>query len=370
MSDGSAAEKREQAEEKAVTPASPAAGSTDIPTVRLQGASADRFSLINRKNVNCRHYTRTLVSEALRVGLLPIEIVDDIQMQMMGKLEELLREYKKATGTEPDEDGAKHMLESVFYTVDVYLMGYHDPMYAITAVQATDIEEMFRGGRQQIRTLICEAVSLYVQAKKTRIPTVNLTYDLVLDEDIKAFLTAYDYRYAAQDNVVTLRYPLAYEGGSGCTGIHHLREYLRRLCIENRIMQLFDPEERDLLFASYAEAHGGKPETMRVNLLTLILRNGFGASILGKYTGILTLTEDEVSVLYAKLHRKTTRELEEMSSSAVNMMLSDFHIRDGAVTGYIRRAGIRFSRSLAEARNAGESADLFVASDPLHLFRQ
>ena len=57
-------------------------------------AAADRFQLINRRNIHASCYTRTLISEALRVGMIPIELVDDIQMQVRGVLEEHLRQLR------------------------------------------------------------------------------------------------------------------------------------------------------------------------------------------------------------------------------------------------------------------------------------
>ncbi|MCQ2431805.1 MAG: DUF6179 domain-containing protein [Clostridia bacterium] len=336
---------------------------------KRQKRSEDRFSLINRRNVNGRHFTRTLISEALRVGLLPIEVVDDMQMQIMGKLEELLREHKKSTGIELDEDGARHLLESVFYTLDTYLLAFHDPMYAITAVQATSVEEMFRGGRQQIKTQICETVSLYIQAKKNRIPTENTAYQGVLNEDIHTYLNRYDYRMAAQDIVCPLRYPLMTDCSPDHTGISYLRDYLQRLYIENELLALFDPEERDLLFSAFAAKHDMTVEGMRVNLLSLILNHAFGASMLGKYPGILTLTEPEVRILYEKLYRKTTRELGDMAAQAADTLITDFHITDGLLIGYVRTAGRIFAGHLVSARNAREHADLFVPTDPTMLFR-
>ena len=109
----------------------------------------DRFPLINRRNIQPSRYTRSLVSEALRVGMIDITLVDDIQMQVRGVLEEHLRQLRhdlaKTSRTMPTSDGgtafsvneetARAMLDSIFYSLDTYLLGFHDPMYAINALQ-------------------------------------------------------------------------------------------------------------------------------------------------------------------------------------------------------------------------------------------
>ncbi len=335
-----------------------------------QNRTSDRFSLINRRNIQVQHYTRTLIAEALRVRLLSMEIVDDLQMQIMGKLDDLMREYRKKWNRDLSEEATKHLLSSIFYTLDTYLLAFHDPMYAITAVQSTSVEEMFHGGRQQLRERVCETVFLSVQVKKQRISTVNRAYHRVMDEEIHAYLRAYDYQYAAQDRICPLSYPLMSDAGIEEQGIMYAYTYLRRMQTENKMLQLFEPEERDLLFTSYAALHGFTPEEMTVNLFSIVMNNALGASILGKYTGILTLTNEETDLLYQKLHRKTTRELESMAADAVQTMANDFHLTDNAMLAYSKAYGRRFAQKLIMARNEQKSATLFVASNPLHLFRQ
>lgn len=334
-----------------------------------RSAPSDRFPLINRRNIKANRYTQTLISEAMRVGLLPMSTVDDIQMQMMGKLDALMYGFKKKYGHDATEEDAEALLRSVFFTVDRYLLEFHDPMYAIAAVQTTDVEEMFAGGQKQLKAVLCEAVSLYVQVKRSRIYTENRAYNDAIAVDIRAFLDAYDYRYLSHERICTPAYPLMAEPSS-TDGICYLREYLRNLQTENRLMQLFEPEERNLLFASYAKMHAKTVEEMQVNLFSRIMTNALGAAILGKYTGILTLTEEEVALLYRKLQRKTTRELEAMAHEAVSTTLIDLRIENPTDVAYIKAAGKRFAAKLVTARNAHENAKLFVVSDPIDLFRR
>ena len=121
----------------------------------------DRFQLINRRNIHNSRYTQSLVSEALRVGMIPLELVDDLQMQVRGVLEEHLREARRAHSGgvrfqadandgadafahDVDEAVARGFLDSIFYSLDAYLLGFHDPMYAINALQGMAVDEMFR----------------------------------------------------------------------------------------------------------------------------------------------------------------------------------------------------------------------------------
>lgn len=327
----------------------------------------DKFQLINKRNVHQSHYTQSLIAEALRVGMIPIEFVDDVQMQVRGILEDRLRELRRVSSAAVDEECAKKQLDSIFYSVDTYLLGFHDPMYAINALQAMCVEDMYREGQKAVKSLICETIALSVKAKKTRIQTDNAAYNKTLDEEIRSYLNRYNYRYAGQTVVQTLTYPLT-DGESRLNGIHYLRDYLNRFLTENRFVAMFDPEEKALLFETYAQLHAVDMVTMRVNFFSIVINHALGASMLGKYTGILVLTEEEVSTLYQMLHRKTTRELEHMTTDAIHAITADLK-PEPAVTAYINGHAKQLVSRLVKARDAGEDAVLFIPSDPKALFK-
>ena len=345
-------------------------------------ASADRFQLINCRNIHPSRYTQTLISEGLRVGMIPIELVDDIQMQVRGVLEDHLRETRRdlvrsaqtsdvsagVSSSSVNEEMARSMLDSIFYSLDTYLLGFHDPLYAINAVQGMAVDEMFRAGQKMVKSLVCESVALHVQAKKSRISTDNAAYNKTLDAEVHAYLEGYDYRRAGHEIVCPMTYPLS-DAPSPMPGIHRLRDYLTRLVTENHFCALFEPEEKALLLESFAKHRHTTTQDMQVNLYEVIVCNALGAAILGKYPGILVLTEQEIVYLTEKLHRKTTRELEHMTADAIRCLISDLH-PEPAVSAYVSGHAKRFVSKLLEARNAANASLLFVPSDPQMLFRQ
>ena len=219
-----------------------------------------------------------------------------------------------------------------------------------------------------LKSLVCESVALYVQAKKSRIPTDNAAYNKTLDAEVHAFLEAYDYHRAGHEVVCPMTYPLC-DTPSPMPGIHRLRDYLTRLVTENHFTALFEPEEKALILESYARQHRTTTQDMQINLYEVIVCNALGAAILGKYPGILVLTEQEIAYLTDKLHRKTTRELEHMATDAIRCLIADLH-PEPAVSAYLSGHAKRFVSRLLEARNAADASVLFVASDPQRLFRQ
>ena len=139
--------------------------------------------------------------------------------------------------------------------------------------------------------------------------------------------------------------------------------------VTDYLSALFEPEEKALLLESYAAKHHTTTREMHVNLYEVIVCNALGAAILGKYPGILVLTEQEIAYLTEKLHRKTTRELEHIATEAINSLIADLH-PEPAEAAYLRGHAKRLVSRLLEARNAADASVLFVPSDPQMLFRQ
>ncbi|MBQ4289748.1 MAG: hypothetical protein II719_00975 [Clostridia bacterium] len=336
-------------------------------SARMLGSS-DRLSLINRNNLDSKQYLRSLIAESLRVGLLTIETVDDIQMQIRGCLETLIRERSRSSDVPLGEEGAKEMLDSVFFTIGIHLLSFHDPMYAITALQSTSMEELFAAGRQRIRELFCDSVSLYVRCRHNPSAPHTQLYRKALTEDLRTFLDRYDPVYFAQKSVCRISYTLAVSFGDK-TGILYLHDYLLRLFAENSLLSKFDPEEISLLMKSCAKHYHTAPDELTVNCFSVVMHHAIGAALLGKYTGILTLTEEEVGNLYKGLYRKTSRELKSMTYQAVVGLVSDLCPNDLVLSGYISAFSRSFSEKLLEARSKGERSGLFLVSNPQELFR-
>ena len=183
-----------------------------------------------------------------------------------------------------------------------------------------------------------------------------------------AYLEGYDYRRAGHEVVCPMTYALS-DTPFLMPGIHRLRDYLSRLVTENRFAALFEQEEKQLLFASYAEKKHTTTREMQANLYDVILCNALGAAILGKYPGILVLTDEEITYINEKLHRKTTRELEHMTTEAIRTLISDLH-PEPAVSAYLMAHAKQFVGRLRTARDSGDASQIFVPSDPQMLFMQ
>ncbi len=312
----------------------------------------ERLSLINRRNLRYDNYTRSLVTEAVRVNMLPLTVADDLQMQIMGQLETLLKENEQELNEE-------ELLTSVFFTLDAYLMGYHDPMYAIAALQSHDVGEMFRSGQKQLRERICDSVALYVQAKRNRQRIENDYYNHTLDKEIKDALRRYDIYHAAHSIALKMSYPLAFERAE-YRGVYYIKHYLKQMITEDRICGCFPAPERDALYASYAQQNHKELKSCRMNLFSVVMNQALGNALLGKYTGELRHTVKEGKSLLKKLREMSGYELQETVRRNVQQLSLDLHL-ELEQQNYLTAYGRRYRQQIQNVQSENMLREFFVA---------
>lgn len=312
----------------------------------------EQLSLINRRNLRYDNYTRSLVTEAVRVHLLPMAVADDLQMQIMGQLEALLQSDNMR---EQDEG---ELLSSVFFTLDSYLMGYHDPMYAIAALQSHDVDEMFRNGQRLLRARVCDSVALYVQAKKNRQHIDNECYNHTLDVEIKNALMQYDFYHAAHSVALRMSYPLAFDR-TAYRGVYYIKQYLKQLITEDQICGRFSAEEREKLFLSYAKQKSRDLKTCRINLFAVVINQTLGNALLGKYTGCLSHTAGDRSGLYKRIREISKFEMGSVMRTNLEQISIDLKLNQEQ-KNYIFAYGRRYQQRIQMVQSEKMLNDIFV----------
>ena len=187
----------------------------------------DNLSVINRSNLHANHYTKSLIQEALRVHLFTPAEVDDLHMQIMGQLEQLLR------NTETDDAGqamdrqqdASALLQGIFFSLDTALLAHHDPMYALAQLQTGSVTELYYTGRKLLKSHYYETVALWVRVKHTASPYVPDVYTHTVQNEIRTVLRQWDPQRCDQ-TPPQYTYPLADEAWQNGNGIFATKNYL------------------------------------------------------------------------------------------------------------------------------------------------
>ena len=301
----------------------------------------DRFSLINRRNIQYANYTQALITEALRVGLLDAACVDDLQLQIMGQLETQIRRCPVLTSDEAHKARNQELLRGIFFTLDTYLLSFHDPMYALSALQSEAVSEMYTHGQKQLRAHYLETVSLLVHARHTIKAPLDAALRHVLDTEVHDALFTYDPLFCGR-SCALFSYPTADQRIYEHRGIFFMKHYLRALLLENTFTTLFEDTQRAAVLYN--------PSRIHQNFFLQLLHSALGCIILGKFTGQLCLSLEEFSHLADRLARRSQREITQIVLLAAQTLQQDFHIRDERLNIYLRRCAKDWIPSLCSAR--------------------
>lgn len=192
-----------------------------------------------------QRYFLSLMEEGVRTGQLKPA---DRESLLTGCRSVLIRK----TGTPPhgradlQSDTAQALLESIFYTVGVELKIYRTAEDAIRALETRPIEDLYIAGQLKIREKYRAAHLLQRHIKKALFPTENRCYGETLKKKLDGFFHVYRPASFAQLIHVSVDYP-ALLPVEGLTGVEFIETYLRRIALENRFCNYFDPAAVDAL---------------------------------------------------------------------------------------------------------------------------
>ena len=309
----------------------------------------NRFSLINRRNLRYRDYTQTLITEAMRVDLVSMREIDDWQMQIMGQLEVLMKRAKDA-GIAVDDACGRELLNGIYFTVDTDLLSFHDPMYALSALQSESISSIYASGQRQIRAHYLQTVNLYVRTKTVAHPVPNPSYDVTMQSEIQAALLLHDPLFPARTGPV-FSYPLSDRRVCDHKGIFYPKCYLEALSVERQFVSMFSEREKARFFEG---------RQIEGNLFFCLLSRSLCAAMLGKFPGTLNLENDEIERLCDRFSRRSLRELNEMTMSASDVICHDFRIISPALAVAVRRGAKEWAKLICVHKSSATlRRDLF-----------
>lgn len=313
----------------------------------------NRFSLINRRNLRAREYTQSLIAEALRVDLLSMQEVDDLQMQIMGQLETAIKRAS-LRDCAVDEAVGRELLAGVYFTVDTNLLSFHDPMYALSVLQSESISTIFENGRQQLRAHYLQTVDLYVRARSIRLPCENALYEKTVGEEMQEALLLWDPLFPAR-TPARFSYPLGDRRAERHGGIFYPKAYLEALMTEHRFYALFDPIELDVWLTESPPAEG---------VFRAVLGAALSAVMLGRFSGTLYLTEDEKEALCGRLERRTSREITDAAILAANTLIRDLLPGDPLLQRSVRRGAVEWAKEISAQKIRGTLRAGLLGYDP------
>lgn len=266
--------------------------------------------------------------------------------RMMYEMEELIpivaelsEQYTGYESTSITYEKANQLMEAVIYCIHEYEQSGGNAL----AAEGVPAKEAYKLGYRLVDKKVREMMEMYHVLLRDFCSYGNI----VLKDTVNAipeFLKWYDIRYAPQDTILTLDYPLLAGMGeaSGRTGIDAVYEYVRCICIEQRFLNQFPETYVIQVLRNYAEEHvqdGLRPlryEEIIENLCGIVLADVAYHILLNKQLDSKRIEKGEKSKIQAILGTCAKEEAKERMRELVKHFIEEYYENDEELWQYLK----------------------------------
>ncbi len=236
----------------------------------------DKFEF-DEKNIKNSDYTRSILSEAVRCGVISQAEMQTVRNGMSELFGEIMKGYDKYIGIRPDAD----IFSGQLFIFDVYLRSLDSHMEAVKALISRPLQDIRAEGVKLLKKTVAETMALLVKARQTRLPIDCRVYSQTLECTLKNALRQYDTEYFPQMICEGAEYPI-YSPPYGLRGIFYLRAYVLGLIVENEFCMSYGKDELASLYSSLCSMRGVAEDEFADNIYSAVYANALLCEYLKK----------------------------------------------------------------------------------------
>lgn len=230
---------------------------------------------------------------------LTIQDWEELQAKLFALLARQVRNYTQGESDSVPVETAQALLDSICFTLGLDL---EDPGERGRELLARDLAKELTSRRERLRGEMVRGNILWVSLCRALPPVKNRAMQDTL-RSIGGFWRRYDFVYLAQEIPCDIDYQLALPVSERMQGVRYVKEYLRRLSIENHFLRRYTWADLVPVLERY---HPWYQEEV-CNLFLPVAVNALGKALLGAAPVPLTMTEGEREAL-AQRFRDQTKE--------------------------------------------------------------
>jgi hypothetical protein len=321
----------------------------------------EKRHIIDTGNLSSGEYFASLLQEAYNKGLLSDYDLERLQLECISFLGYKCERYNSGDSSSIKVEKAESIMSSNLYTIGLYLKSLTDAEAAVEALKSEKIEEMYKRGRELIKSRMEAARKLYILARNTRLDTPNYTYNATLsDEGIGSFFRLYDPDYQAHETMASIDYQLC-SPVEGLAGVEYIQKYLSRLCLENEFCGCFAPEAVHQLLSGYDMGY----KDLLLNIYEQVLTGALTCILANRSVYSLYASEADVVRLQNKLGQLEDEQIAAVITKAAGKLKEELHITKPSQRGYIVKNLPKLTANIINAVRMGTLCRTFVTSvDP------
>lgn len=228
-------------------------------------------------------------------------------------LRDLTERYTSKESTSVTVERAQSLLDAVFYCMNEAVdqweaegTGKDLPDGPGRPLEALDTAALYSRGYELALKKTLEAKKIYEELLPDFETYGNMAYRDTVLSGMPEFFLRYDVRFAPQEHLLMLDYPLLIPQREDLEGIDRILEYLQRTRLEQKFLTLFPKPYVIQVLNRFHRAH----EELIFNLCGVILNNTLGHMLAEKPLGNLGFSEEELEHVSREIGRMAEKELE------------------------------------------------------------
>lgn len=246
--------------------------------------------------------------------------------EVMPIVSELAWKYTGCDHTSVTYEKAQMLMEAVLYCIHEYERQESNALL----VKHISAREAYEQGRTIVMDKLRELQELYNQLIMDFKDYGSVCLRDTIRQGIPAFLENYDFRFAPQETLLTLDYPILREDTS-LSGISRVLCYVQCICLEQKFLQKIDDYDITETLRRYHRDY----EHLIENICEIILQDMIGHMILDKPLRETGLSREDLAVLKEILAGKTEEQMKAYVFKALEQLVARYYDDDRDMLEYL-----------------------------------
>lgn len=279
------------------------------------------------------HYFKDILIMLNKNNLIHEHDIENIQFQILEVLTEKIQYYTKGESTSVKIEVAENIMESIYYTIGVFLKTQGSINRIIDLIKNKGIKFCLSKGEELVKDKIEEAKVLFNLVTQNRLSAENYGYNDTIDYGISLFFKEYDSDFGSHETPGSIDYPLCNDKMDK-VGIEYIQDYLKKIYLENQFFSYYNSNEIEKLLISYDK----NSHHLLINIFELVLRNVIASILSGKGARNLDITNNDIRYIQKLLEDLSQSELNEVLLKSSIRCCDELNIESYELRDYIYKA--------------------------------
>lgn len=281
--------------------------------------------------------------------------LENIQLQSLELLANQIERYSNGESSSIKIEKAQDLLQSIYFTVEMYLKSLRDENAALQQLIKTPLSQLFKYGNEIIKEKFRKSKNSLNLVRGTKVITDNIAYNDTLGYGLESFFEDYDLDFFPYLDSGSIDYPLSLDI-TELQGVDYICSYLESLCFENNFCSHFESSEINSLLRGFNDNY----KDFLINIFSLVITNLTGRILSNKDLLKLDITAIDNIYIDQYLHYMPKEEINLKLELAAEQICMFYNILNNFHKNYIYKSVLNIYPRLIFSIENGTLDTLFI----------